>query len=1270
MKSDTSGLWISEQDALRDTLAELTLASGNPGYLLTLSNGSRETYDATGMHLETQEISGDTLFYEYDSNRRLQKVRNQSGRFLEFVYNSSKRLERVTSSSGQTVNYTYNANRILESANYGGYLEKYLYTSFSSVHSYLVRVEDGGGNEISSYTYDVYSQGRPTSTQRAGGVNRYTVDHETGWLSKVFSVTPLNASVAYSYRTLLGRRVIDRVETTCAGCATDAKIYAYDNNLNIIQVEDGNSKICRAYEQTRNLEATSIEGASATFDCATMAGGSFQKKTTTLWHPSFRLPLQRDVRDSTGVAKGRVTWTYNARGQALSQTQTDPVTSTTRATTTSYCEETDITAGTCPLLGLVTSVNGPRTDVTDLTTYTYYPSDDAACATSPTTCPHRKGDLWKVTNSLGHVTETLQYDGVGRVLSVKDANGVITDMEYHPRGWLTARKVRGVDSAVESDDQITRIEYWPTGLVKKVTQPDNAFTSYTYDAAHRLTDISDNADNTMHYTLDNAGNKTQEDTKDVQGTLRRTLSRVYNQLGQLQTQKDALQQPTGFTYDANGNTDTVADALTRVIDNDYDPLNRLSRTLQDVGGINAQTSFQYDALDNLTQVTDPKGLNTGYSYNGLGDLLQLSSPDTGATTYTYDSGGNRKTQVDARSKTATYSYDVLNRLTSIAYPVTSLNVTYTYDVSQTVCTSGETFSNGRLTKLQDASGTTQYCFDRFGNLVRKVQTTNAKVFTLRYAYTPGGRLQRLTYPNGASVDYVRNTQGQVSDVGITPAGGTRQVLLSQATYAPFGPATGWTYGNGRTLQRTLNQNYQPNVISDAAPGGLSLGYAFDPVGNLATLRTGQQTDPPLATYGYDALNRLSDVRDGPTGTVIEHYAYDATGNRQSVTNAGATTAYTYPGTSHRLTKVGTTTRSYDAAGNTTQIGGTARQFIYDDANRMSQVKAGTKVKMNYVTNGKGEQVRKYLGTTNTYTVYDEAGHWLGDYDTAGAPLQQAIWLDDLPVGVLVGAGTAQKLHYLEPDALGTPRVVIDPVRNVAVWKWELKGEAFGNTVPNQNPDNDANQFVFNMRFSGQRYDAASGLNYNYFRDYEAATGRYVESDPVGLGGGPNTYAYANGMPTGAYDSKGLAAVRLPPYGPGQQLPYGTIYCDDGVVAPFVNWNRWPSYDQKCIGDCILAHEQSHARDATRSNPGVCRYWGWVPFIHPRGIVGFNRPERLASEFGAYAVELRCLAAKLAREKCTSDMCQKVIEGRINDIVNVILPTVYNGTYPNGLPGSE
>lgn len=71
-------------------------------------------------------------------------------------------------------------------------------------------------------------------------------------------------------------------------------------------------------------------------------------------------------------------------------------------------------------------------------------------------------------------------------------------------------------------------------------------------------------------------------------------------------------------------------------------------------------------------------------------------------------------------------------------------------------------------------------------------------------------------------------------------------------------------------------------------------------------------------------------------------------------------------------------------------------------------------------------------------MYDEAGRWLGDYDNAGVPKQQVIWLDDLPVGLVDAAG----LKYIEPDPLGMPRVVIDPVPNAAVWRWDLQGAAF------------------------------------------------------------------------------------------------------------------------------------------------------------------------------------------------------------------------------------
>ncbi len=1111
------GSWVPDTDVFDALTTEKDISGVAIGWtFLNRRDQETETYDILGRLAYVSTQSGDTVAFEYNNgviegdadDLLLTKITDRAGRSIALSYDGAGKLTAIVDPAGNSYGYAYDGQGRLSSVTYPGAASVgYLYnepsfTSGANLPLALTGIVDESGQRYATYKYD--SVGRAISTEHAGAVDKFQIAYSENTQA---TVTESLGNPQYrNFGTYSGVKKLTYHLNQCATCPLSATTYSYDSLGHLDSEKDFLGYIADYDRDANDLETQLVEAKNT----------PKQRKTQTDWNSALRRPLERRAYDAANALVAKSTWTYNPRGQALTASQIDPVTAAVRTATTTYCEQADVTAGTCPLLGLVTATNGARTDVTDNITYTYYGSDDATCVSSPTTCPHRKGDLWKVADALGRITETLAYDGAGRVLSVKDANGVITDMEYHPRGWLTARKVRGANPAAETDDQITAIEYWPTGLVKKVTQPDGAFTAYTYDAAHRLTDIADNAGNTIHYTLDNAGNRTAEATKDSGNTLRRSLSRVYNQLGQLQTAKDAYNHATGFTYDANGNNQTVTDALSRVTDNDYDPLNRLARTLQDVGGIAAETKFEYDARDNLTKVTDPKGLDTTYQYNGLGDLTQLTSPDTGVTTYTYDSAGNRQTQTDARGIVSTYSYDALNRLTGIAYPTSSLNVGYVYDTVNASCVAGETFAIGRLTQMTDSSGDTQYCYDRFGNLTRKRQTTNGIIFTVRYAYTLAGQLQTVTYPDGAIVDYVRDGQGRTTEVGVTPAAGTRQVLLNQATYHPFGPIAGWTYGNGRTMSRTLNQNYQPVAIEDPNTGGLSLGYEFDAVGNLSKLYNADQS-VTKAQYGYDALNRLADVKDGPTGAVIEHYGYDATGNRTSLINAGGTTNYTYPGTNHRLTQVGATARIYDNVGNITQIDGTAKEFVYNDANRMSQVKASGTATMNYQFNGRGEQVRKYLNANSTYTVYDEAGRWIGDYDASGNPIQQATWLGDLPVGLLA----SNQRKYLQPDHLGTPRAVIDQTVNIAVWRWDLEGEAFGNTAPNQDPDADSMAFVLNMRFPGQRYDSTSGFSYNYFRNFDSGTGRYAESDPLGLYGGISTYGFVSQQPMHYVDPLGL-----------------------------------------------------------------------------------------------------------------------------------------------------
>jgi RHS repeat-associated protein len=145
-------------------------------------------------------------------------------------------------------------------------------------------------------------------------------------------------------------------------------------------------------------------------------------------------------------------------------------------------------------------------------------------------------------------------------------------------------------------------------------------------------------------------------------------------------------------------------------------------------------------------------------------------------------------------------------------------------------------------------------------------------------------------------------------------------------------------------------------------------------------------------------------------------------------------------------------------------------------------------------------------------VYDGAGHLIGQYDGAGAAQQETVWLGGLPVATLQ-AGTA---YYIAPDHLGSPHQITDGAKNV-VWFWDH--DPFGNGAP-------TGTLTYSLRFPGQFYDPLTGLNYNGFRNYDPATGRYIESDPIGLEGGVNTYSYVGANPLSHKDARGLCIEDL------------------------------------------------------------------------------------------------------------------------------------------------
>ena len=333
------------------------------------------------------------------------------------------------------------------------------------------------------------------------------------------------------------------------------------------------------------------------------------------------------------------------------------------------------------------------------------------------------------------------------------------------------------------------------------------------------------------------------------------------------------------------------------------------------------------------------------------------------------------------------------------------------------------------------------------------------------------------------------------------------------------------FGNNSQWTRTLDQNYAIDAISSAA---LNLDATLDDVGNFTGLITSGQS----YQFGYDPLYRLSELRQG--SSVLEHFDYDATGNRTAATLGGSAQSYAYPTNSHRLQSINGVSRDYDNVGNTTQRDGLT--YTYNGRNRLSRVSMGRTTYYSNTYNARGEREEKSLtnGLTVQRFIYDEAGRLIqtGNVPPIGLtrtlkPEQRLLWLDDQLVGVKMmkveSNAYAGELLYAHTDHLGTPRALSRPsANNSIVWRWPLETTAFGQHPAQPDPDGDGQALTFNLRYPGQYFDSESGLHYNYFRDYEAGVGRYIESDPINLLGGINTYVYVGSRPLLFVDPLGLS----------------------------------------------------------------------------------------------------------------------------------------------------
>lgn len=530
---------------------------------------------------------------------------------------------------------------------------------------------------------------------------------------------------------------------------------------------------------------------------------------------------------------------------------------------------------------------------------------------------------------------------------------------------------------------------------------------------------------------------------------------------------------------------------------------------------NTKTSYTYDALDRLTQVTDPSGLNTTYQYDGLSDPTSTNSPDTGVTAGTFDAAGNVLTGTDAKGNTVTYTYDAQDRRLSASYADSTQNIIYHYDESNSTTGCSASYPIGRLTRIVENTVTTVYCYDARGNVIQKQQITASNTDTTVYSLTAAGRISGIVYPSGTLVSYTRDGDGRIQSISVTPVNGTATTAVSAVTYQPFGPVNGYTLGNGQTIVRSYDANYR---LTDLTSPAFNLHVARDAMGDITAIGNATGASPATETYAYDPLYRLLSVTEA-NGTTLESVTYNQTGDRLSKTGSGlATGTYTYNTGTHQLNATGTAARTVDTDGNTTAMtqAGSTYGFGYSDRNRMTVAQLGGSTIANYTYNALDQRIQKISNSNTERYDYNEGSQVLGEY---GATNRDYIWMGSIPVANVDTSGAISTIAYVTTDQLGTPRAIANS-SGTTEWQNPYQGNPWNEVAPT------SSGYTYNLRFPGQYFDAETGLSNNVNRDYDSSVGRYVQSDPIGLNGGLSTYASVNNSPLKYIDPEGTDGILL------------------------------------------------------------------------------------------------------------------------------------------------
>jgi RHS repeat-associated protein len=1103
----SGGSYVSPVGGMLGTLT----ATGGGAYELRYINGTTDYFDNLGRLTSVRDAKGNRHEYSYDAQGKLPLIGTAkssvdptqpitvaylyrltridergangvlTGRFVTFQYNTTTgRLTSVTANDGRTVSYVHDTAGTLTRGNLiqvnmlDGQVATYGYTDPNDDHNLTSIVKAAGRTPI----VNVYDAQDRVITQTEG-TRTIQFNYQIPLVKTVVTKTikdqnglnPYTAVTTYEFdetgritkiTTPLGHE--ERYTYSPAKRLTKKEIWQNNSgSLALLQTKDW------SYDSAGRMVTESV----------TLDSGETVTRTRTYDHDWIESEQLVSTAAPTKLFRTEYTFFYGADGRptAIASEKRRKDDGSFQTTTYTYDGRNRLQTTTLP-----DGVKIVRTYTGDFVTKIAYEVGGA---------------------EIGSMKRLFEYDSEGHKIREWDARNNLTEFGYDDRGRLISRTNPLAQQTLYTYDNelLTQIE-----VGKTVADGEGQVTKLLYDTRGRLTTVQRKDDAGVFQTFQSFALDSEGQRLSTTDALSRTTTFAYDLMGRLTATQDPLNKITGFGYDAAGNRTSVTDALSRVVSYEYDDLNRQTAMVEAGVNPNPRSEYTYDAASNLTGVKDAENRTTSYVYDALSRQTSVTQPLGQQMQYAYDGRDRVDFVINARGNKLDYDYETWGpvkeekQYTSTSSPTATRTISYVRDL------------DGNVTSVADdaVQGTPSYAitYDAlsrvFDETIKYVPGGNR---VLNHRYDRYGNRNTLTLNDGTAL-----TNNYVFD---------KRNRLTAATLVGANVGLGYFGNDDRqsvtlpgsvTRSYTYKSNGPVDTITVTGPGG-QLGqyaYAYDDVLNVDTLTT---TDG-VHDYGYDGLNRLtSATHPAGLGLTNEAYTYDQVGNRE---DPGNSALYAYDG-NHRITNSpGSLTYTFDADGSvaTRSDGAT---YTHDYRSRLTQfAKGGTTA--TYLYDALGRRVRKTVNGTSTWFLWD-GERLLAEFNGSGTRTQRYGYLgsDFAPTQV----EDANGMWYVHADHLHTPRL---GTSGSGVVVWLARYESFGKAAINSDPDGNSQLVTLNVRFPGQYADSESGTYYNYFRDYDPAIGRYVESDPIGLDGGANTYAYVESNPLVRVDPFGLLSV--------------------------------------------------------------------------------------------------------------------------------------------------